>query len=141
MKRKNHGTLVKSSLVAGEQYKTYMPEPLPPVPAIEMPEIAAWLDKASFAIGELNGITENVPPSIINYLYVRKEAVISSQIEGTQSTLDDLLRYESNIVTGRTKISMPLDDVAEVSSYVAALNHGLKRMNDGFPLSIRLIRE
>jgi Fic family protein len=137
MKRKNHGTLVKSSLVAGEQYKTYIPEPLPPVPAIGMPEIAEWLAKANFAIGELNGITENFPdPSVINYMYVRKEAVVSSQIEGTQSTLDDLLRYESSIATG-----VPLDDVSEVSSYVAALNHGMKRMNGGFPLSVRLIRE
>jgi Fic family protein len=137
VKRKKHGTLIKSSLVADERYKTYIPDPLPPVPAIAMPEIAEWLDKANFAIGELNGITENVPDSsIINYLYVRKEAVISSQIEGTQSTLDDLLRYESSMVTG-----VPLDDVAEVSSYVAALNHGLKRMKGGFPLSVRLIRE
>jgi Fic family protein len=69
-------------------------------------------------------------------MYVRKEAVLSSQIEGTQSTLDDLMRYESDCFSG-----VPLDDVAEVSSYVAALNHGIQRIQNGFPLSLRLIRE
>jgi hypothetical protein len=65
MKRKNHGTLVKSSLVAGERYKTYIPDPLPPVPAVKLPEIAELLEKANFAIGELNGITGNVPDSSV----------------------------------------------------------------------------
>jgi len=137
MKRKQHGRLVKSSLVAGEQYKTYLPDPLPPRPIVDLTEIAEWLEKANLAVGGLNGIVETVPdPSIINYIYVRKEAVLSSQIEGTQSTLDDLLRYESNETAG-----VPVDDVTEVSSYVAAMNHGLKRIQDGFPLSLRLIRE
>ena len=137
MQRKRQGTYIKSSLVGGEPYKTYVPASLPPVPTIDMTEIAAWLEKANLAVGELNGMTEAVPdPSIINYMYVRREAVLSSQIEGTQSTLDDLLRYESNETAG-----VPVDDVAEVSSYVAALNHGLKRMREGFPLSLRLIRE
>src|ERR1700689_2758502 len=68
--------------------------------------------------------------------YVRKEAVLSSQIEGTHSALSDLLLYENAETPG-----VPLDDVQEVSNYVAALNHGLKRMRDGFPLSLRLIRE
>lgn len=137
MKRKKHGTLLRSALVAGERYQTYVPNPLPPVPAIDMSEIAEWLEKANFAIGELNGMAAALPdPFVLNYLYVRKEAVLSSQIEGTQSTLDDLLRYESSAAAG-----VPVDDVAEVSSYVAALNHGLTRVHDGFPLSIRLIRE
>ena len=136
MNRENSGTFFKSTLVAGEQYNTYIPGPLPPVPEIVMSEIAEWLEKANLAIGELNGITSTVPdPSVLNYLYVRKEAVLSSQIEGTQSTLDDLLLYESNAA------GLPVDDVAEVSSYVAALNHGIKRVNGGFPLSVRLIRE
>jgi Fic family protein len=69
-------------------------------------------------------------------MYVRKEAVLSSQIEGTQSTLDDLLRYEAGGAIGT-----PIDDVAEVSSYVAALNKGLERIKGGFPLSLRLIQE
>ena len=137
MKRKKQGEFIKSALVAGEQYETYIPDPLPPLPAINIAEITESLEKASLAIGELNGLAETVTdPSIINYLYVRKEAVLSSQIEGTQSTLDDLLRYESNRTAG-----VPIDDAAEVSSYVAALNHGLNRIQNGFPLSVRLIRE
>jgi Fic family protein len=70
------------------------------------------------------------------YLYVRKEALLSSQIEGTQSSLSDLLLFESERVPG-----VPLDDVQEVSNYVAAINHGLKRLREGFPLSLRLINE
>jgi hypothetical protein len=70
------------------------------------------------------------------YSYVRKEAVLSSQVEGTQSSLSDLLLYENAEIPG-----VPLDDVQEVSNYVAALNHGLKRLRGGFPLSLRLIRE
>jgi Fic family protein len=137
MQRKLQGTLIKSSLVGGERYEAYAPNPLPPVPAIDMTAIADLLEKANLAIGELNGVVENAPdPNIINYMYVRKEAVLSSQIEGTQSTLDDLLRYESG-----NAIGTPIDDVAEVSSYVSALNHGLKRIKGDFPLSLRLIRE
>ncbi len=137
MQRELQGTLTKSTLVGGERYETYTPNPLPPVPGIDMAAIADLLEKANLAIGELNGVVENAPdPNIINYAYVRKEAVLSSQIEGTQSTLDDLLRYESGNATGT-----PIDDVVEVSSYVAALNHGLKRIEGGFPLSLRLIRE
>jgi Fic family protein len=137
MQRKLQGTLIKSSPVGGESYFAYVPNPLPPVPAIDMSAIVDWLEKADFAVGELNGVVENAPdPNVINYMYVRKEAVLSSQIEGTQSTLDDLLRYESGNAAGT-----PIDDVAEVSSYVAALNHGLKRIGGGFPLSLRLVRE
>ena len=137
MRRKLQGTLLKSSLVGGERYETYIPRPLPPVPALDMTAISDWLEKANLAVGELNGVVENVPdPNVINYMYVRREAVLSSQIEGTQSTLDDLLRYESGGAAGT-----PIDDVAEVSSYVSALNHGLKRIKGGFPLSLRLIRE
>ena len=137
MRRKRHGAYIKSSLVAGERYESYLPVSLPPVPAIDMTEIAAWLEKANLAVGELNGVADMAPdPYVINYMYVRKEAVLSSQIEGTQSTLDDLMRYESDSNAG-----VPVDDVAEVSSYVAALQHGLKRMRGGFPLSSRLIRE
>jgi len=137
MQRKLQGKHIKSALVGGEHYVTYIPNALPPVPAIEMTEVAKWLEKANLAVGGLNAILDMAPdPSVINYMYVRKEAVLSSQIEGTQSTLDDLLRYESNGIPG-----VPLDDVAEVSSYVAAINHGVKRIQGGFPLSLRLIRE
>ena len=137
MQRAKYGKYVKSSVVGGEQYKTYIPNALPPKPAINIAEISQWLEKANIAVGELNGIVEAVPdPFVINYMYIRKEAVLSSQIEGTQSTLDDLLRHESGAAAG-----VPVDDVTEVSSYVAAMNHGMKRIRNGFPLSVRLIRE
>ena len=137
MQRKRFGKYIKSSLVASEEYKVYIPNALPPKPAIDIAEISPWLEKANIAIGELNGVVEAAPnPSIMIYMYVRKEAVLSSQIEGTQSTLDDLMRHESG-----TAIGVPVDDVAEVSTYVAAMNHGVKRIQNGFPLSTRLIRE
>ncbi len=136
MKRDLQGTLVNCSL-SSEHYTAFVPKPLPPVPQIDLQEISVMLEKANNAIGELNGVIETtVEPSIINYMYVRKEAVVSSQIEGTQSTLDDLLKYESNQTEG-----IPMTDVSEVSSYVSALNHGLNRIQNGFPLSLRLIRE
>jgi len=136
MQRKKHEKYQKSSLVGSETYNTYIPNNLPPEPAINMAEIYECLEKANFAIGELNGISESVPdPAIINYMYVRKEAVLSSQIEGTQSTLDDLMCHESKTAAG-----VPVDDVAEVSSYVAAINHGIKRLKK-LPLSMRLIKE
>ena len=137
MIREQHGKIQKSSLIGGEPYNTYIPDPLPPEPAIDMTEISEWLEKANLAIGELNGITETaIDPFVLSYMYIRKEAVLSSQIEGTQSTLDDLLQYESSGIIG-----VPVDDVTEVSSYVAAMDHGLKRIKKGFPLSLRLIRE
>ena len=110
---------------------------LPPKPDIDLSEVSVLLEKANQAIGQLNGVVETAAdPSVLNYMYVRKEAVLSSQIEGTQSTLDDLLKYESEQTHG-----IPIADASEVSSYVAALNHGLKRIKEGFPLSLRLIRE
>ena len=137
MQRKKQGILIKSSLTTSEAYSAYVPNPLPPVPAIEMAEVEASYNLALLAVEALNDVAEAVPnPSVLNYMYMRKEAVLSSQIEGTQSTLDDLLRYESKQATGVT-----LDDVEEVSGYVAALNHGLKRLEEGFPMSLRLIRE
>jgi Fic family protein len=137
MKRKDQGILQKSSLVAGETYNTYIPNPLPPNPPIRLEEIAAWNAMAAAAVDALNDVATLAPdPSVLIYMYVRKEAVLSSQIEGTQSTLDDLLLYESEQSAGA-----PVGDVEELSSYVAALNHGLKRIQGGFPLSLRLIRE
>jgi Fic family protein len=95
------------------------------------------LERANQALGRLDGITLVLPdPDLFIYMYVRKEALLSSQIEGTQSSLSDLLLFESQEAPG-----VPLDDVQEVSRYVAAMNHGLQRMRDGFPLSLRLIRE
>lgn len=123
--------------VAGESYDAYLPKPLPPVPAIEMETIYPLLDKANVALGRLDGLSIVLPdPTLFLYMYVRKEAVLSSQIEGTQSSLSDLLLYENHEATG-----VPNQDVVEVSNYVAAIEHGLQRIQGGFPLSLRLIRE
>ena len=137
MKRTIQGTMVNCSITS-EKYQAYVPNPLPPKPALNLSEVSYLLEKANQAIGELNGVVETTPdPSLLNYMYVRKEAVLSSQIEGTQSTLDDLLKYESEETIG-----VPVSDANEVSSYVAALNHGLQRIQEeDFPLSLRLIRE
>jgi len=134
MKRKTQGIYAKSSLT-GEHYSTYCPHPLPPKD-LNYPEFADILEKANVAVGELNSVIQSVPHhSIVQYMYVRKEAVLSSQIEGTQSTLDDLIRYESECSVG-----LPIDDVEEVSTYVAAMDYGLRREAE-LPLSLRLIRE
>ncbi|MDA3799204.1 MAG: Fic family protein [Kiritimatiellae bacterium] len=123
--------------IPGENYQAFIPPTLPPEPAIDLIPLQELLSKANQAIGRLDGASEVLPDSsILLYYYVRKEAVLSSQIEGTQSSLSDLLLYESNEVP-----SVPIDDVVEVSSYVAALEYGLKRVKEGFPLSLRLIRE
>lgn len=93
--------------------------------------------RAGQAIGRMDGVSNVLPDgNLLLYYYVRKEAVLSSQIEGTQSSLSDLLLYESNEAP-----SVPMDDVVEVSSYVAALEHGLTRLREDFPLSLRLIRD
>jgi len=128
--------------VAGESYKTYLPAPLPPDPPLALDtELLQRMDQANRALGRLDGISQVWPNSgqFLNqllYQYVRKEAVLSSQIEGTQSSLSDLLLYELEETPG-----VPLDDVQEVSGYVAALTHGLTRLREGFPLSLRLLRE
>lgn len=128
--------------VTGESYKAYLPAPLPPDPSLVLDtELLQRMDQANRALGRLDGISQVWPNSghFLNrllYQYVRKEAVLSSQIEGTQSSLSDLLLYELEETPG-----VPLDDVQEVSSYVAALTHGLSRLHDGFPLSLRLLRE
>lgn len=130
------GEHVKNS-VAGETYSAYVPKPLPPNPPIEMDKVYSYLDQASLALGRLDGLSIILPdPSLFLYMYIRKEAVLSSQIEGTQSSLSDLLLYENQEIQG-----IPDQDVVEVSNYVAAIEHGLERIKNGFPLSLRLIRE
>ena len=95
------------------------------------------LEQANQALGRLDGLTQVLPNvNLFLYAYVRKEAVLSSQIEGTQSSFSDLVMFENHQTPG-----VPLDDVQEVSNYVAALQYGLKRLREGFPLSLRLIRE
>jgi Fic family protein len=122
----------------GEQVRSFVPNPLPPNPPLEISYARQrLLEDATLALGRLDSISLLLPdPNIFLYAYVRREAVLSSQIEGTQSSLADLLIFELEEAPGT-----PLDDVAEVSGYVAALEHGVTRLRDGFPLSNRLIRE
>ncbi len=126
----------RTTAVGGETVRAFVPHALPPTLNLG-PADYDLMERANRALGRLDGITMLLPDrELFLYLYVRKEAVLSSQIEGTQSSLGDLLLYED----GRTP-GVPLDDVQEVSNYVAALNHGLARLRSGFPLSLRLIRE
>lgn len=128
----------QTSVTGGETIRAFIPKPLPPKPPLEMTDHRQrLLERATLALGRLDSVTLLLPdPELFLYAYVRREAVLSSQIEGTQSTLDQLLLFEIEEAPG-----VPLDDVAEVSNYVAALNHGMERLRKGFPLSNRLIRE
>jgi Fic family protein len=123
---------------AGETYRAYVPSPLPPDPPLAIDaDLLTLLEQANRALGRLDGIADLLPDrNLFLYQYVRREAVVSSQIEGTQSSLSDLLLFELAEAPGA-----PLDDVAEVSQYVAALDHGLKRLAGDFPLCLRLLRE
>ncbi len=135
-KKERIGQFVDCAVTRGERYSAYIPKNLPPVPPLEMEDLYPLLDQANTAIGRLDGMSMVLPdPSVFIYMYVRKEAVLSSQIEGTQSSLSDLLLLETNEVPG-----VPMDDVTEVSCYVSALNYGLERLKE-LPLSLRLIRE
>lgn len=124
--------------VGGETVRAFLPTPLPPVPPLVFEgALQQTLEGAVLALGRLDGVSTLLPDkSLFLYAYVRKEAVLSSQIEGTQSSLSDLLLFELEEAPG-----VPLDDVVEVSNYVAALEHGLARLRAGFPLSNRLVRE
>lgn len=135
MKRGPQGRYV-SRTVGEEPFQAFVPHPLPPDPALQLnTELYDLLEQANRALGRLDGIALLLPDiSLFLYFYVRKEAVLSSQIEGTQSSLSDLLLYESKEVPG-----VPLDDVQEVSNYVGALNYGMERIRGGFPLSSRLL--
>lgn len=119
-------------------FRAFIPAPLPVQPPIVLtPELQDLLERANRSLGRLDGLTRLLPdPHLFLYMYVRKEAVLSSQIEGTQSSLSDLLLFEEAATPG-----VPLNDVQEVSNYVAALEHGLARLREGFPLSLRLLRD
>ena len=122
---------------AGERAEAYVPQALPPTPPVQLERLYGRLEAANRAIGRLDGVASILPDTpLFLYMYVRKEALLSSQIEGTQSSLSELLLFESEDVPG-----FPLDDVQEVSNYIGAMNHGLSRIREGFPLSLRLIRE
>jgi len=136
MQRKT-GEYTQSSL-AGARHPAFIPYPLPPDPPIAWDaELSALRDKANRPLGRLDMLDGVLPDKhLFLYHYVRKEAVLSSQIEGTQSSISDLLLFELDEAPG-----VPLDDVREVSNYVAAIDSGLKRIREGFPASLRLIRE
>ncbi len=120
-------------------YSAFVPAPLPPEPPLQINHATqSLLDEANQALGRLDAVTLLLPePGQFLYSYVRKEAVLSSQIEGTQSSLSHLLLFENEAVPG-----VPLDDVEETANYIAAMNHGLRRIESGeLPLSNRLLRE
>ena len=137
MKRQLQGRYLKVA-IAGEAFKTFVPALLPPRPAIDWtPALRGRFDAALVALGRLDAVTDLLPnAALLLYSFVRKEAVLSSMIEGTQSSLADLMLFEIDEQPG-----VPVEDAREVSRYVAALEHGLKRLRGGFPLSLRLIRE
>jgi Fic family protein len=137
VRRSDTGQYV-TSIAAGEDVRAFVPAPLPPVPALELiGHVRNSLDQGLLALGRLDGAAGTLPDAhLLLYAYVRKEAVLSSQIEGTQSSLNDLLAHELGEAPG-----VPIEDVAEVSSYVEAMTHGLERLRGGVPLSNRLLRE
>lgn len=138
MNRGSTGRYQTVSTVGGEQVRAFIPASLPPEPPLAIDgALRDLLDGALLALGRLDSVTTLLPDTrLFLYTYVRKEAVLSSQIEGTQSSLSDLLLFEADGSPGA-----PMDDVAEVSNYVAAMEHGVRRVREGFPISSRLLRE
>src|SRR5215216_5790149 len=128
----------ETSTSGGEEVRALVPNQLPPQPPLEMSGTRQrLLERAILALGRLDSITTLLPdPQLFLYAYVRREAVLSSQIEGTQSSLSDLLLFELDEAPG-----VPFDDVVEVSGYVAALELGMARLRGGFPIANRLLRE
>ncbi len=137
MRRSPPGKYITVS-TASEPFRAFVPVPLPPKPQVDWtPALRRRFDDALLALGRLDAITSLLPnASLLLYSFVRKEAVLSSQIEGTQSSLADLLLYEIDEQPG-----VPIDDAREVSRYVAALEHGVARLRGGLPMCLRLIRE
>ena len=137
MQRESTGRYELTS-TAGETVRAFVPAPLPPDPPVLLEgSLQALHERALLACGRLDGVSTLLPnPELFLYAYVRREALLSSQIEGTQSSLSDLLLFELEEAPG-----VPFDDVVEVSSYVSGLEHGLARLSEGFPLSSRLLRE
>ena len=138
MRRGPSGAVLPGPKVGGEVVRAFMPEALPPRPALVLDlALHAEIDQALLALGRLDSVSSLLPdPALFLYTFVRKEAVLSSQIEGTQSSLSDLLLFEIEEAPG-----VPFDDVREVSNYVRALEHGIQRVRAGFPISGRLFRE
>lgn len=126
------------AIAAGKLAKALIPPPLPPAPPINIGPLLPLLDQANLAVGQLEGLAQLLPDiDHFIYAYVRKEALVSSQIEGTQSSLSDLLLHEIDAVPG-----VPVNDVEEVSNYVAAMRSGLERVRkDGYPITLNLLRD
>lgn len=124
--------------IGGEEVRAFIPNKLPLKQPLKIDaELARKLDNALVSLGRLDSISEILPDSsLFLYMYVRKEAVLSSMIEGTQSSISDLLVYELEGILG-----VPIDDAMEVSNYVKALEYGVKRIDEGFPVSSRLFKE
>lgn len=121
----------------GESYFAWIPPPLPPDPPLDLGQIAPTLLKATEAVARLDGISSILPnTALFLYMYVRKEALVSAQIEGTQSSFSDLLLFEIE-----EPKEAAVNEVEDVSNYITAMNHGLRRLREGFPLSLRLLRE
>ena len=120
-------------------YAAFVPKPLPPNPPLAFDgEMIRLLSEADLALGALSGVASLLPnPDLFVAMYVRKEAVLSSQIEGIQCTLDDVLVQENAEAAGNGVSSKA---IGEVVNYVQAMNHGIARLAD-LPLSLRLIRE
>ena len=137
MRRESTGTHLVT-VNGGETVRAFVPRPLPPVPEVDFREgLRQPLEAAWAALGRLDAVTELLPDAtVFVHGYVRKEAVLSSQIEGTQSSLADLMFHEAGGVPG-----VPSGDVLETSNAVAALYHGVERLRSGFPLANRLMRE
>ncbi len=137
MQRGLTGHYVPLPSAVGEKARAFVPNPLPPDPPLELgADLQELISEAMLALGRLDGLATALPdPALFIYSYIRKEAVLSSQIEGTQSSLDNLLLFENDATPG-----VPLEDVQEVSNYVAAMSYGLDRLKE-LPLSLRLIKE
>jgi Fic family protein len=137
MRRPPPGHYVAQS-TAGETFNAFVPRPLPPDPPLDWStDLRRRFDAALVALGRLDAVTALLPnAALLLYSFVRKEAVLSSQIEGTQSSLVDLLLYEVDETPG-----VPVEDAREVSRCVAALEHGLKKLRGGLPLSMRLLSD
>lgn len=118
-------------------YRAFVPKPLPPAPALRQDaELASLLSAADHRLGRLDGVATTLPnPDLFVAMFVHKEAVLSSQIEGTQASLDDVLEFEA----GAASADLP-GDVAEAVNYVAAMNYGMERIKE-LPLSLRLMKE
>ncbi|MGD1997794.1 MAG: Fic family protein [Candidatus Dependentiae bacterium] len=137
MNKKSRIGTYKTFKSGDESFQAHSPRPLPPQPPLDMNVLTGSLADAQHALGQLEGTTPMLPDlDLFLYVFIRKEAVLSSRIEGTQSSFSDLVLYE-----GEHEAPVPLDDIVQVSNYVNALHHGIDRLRDGMPLSNRLLRE